>query len=69
MAQSNHHRLDSPAGELQRPARRHCGGGSHPHRDPSALARFDLAITRLPVSATDEPRFIRIRVCVRQARP
>lgn len=68
MAQSNHHRPDSPAGELQ-PARRHCGDASRAHRAPSASPRGSFGATRLPVPATDEPRIVGARVCVGRARP
>jgi len=68
MAQSNHRRPDSPAGDEERPACRTAGGASQSHRDLSAFAGHSLGATRLPVSATDEPRALETRVCVGQAR-
>lgn len=67
MAQSNHHRPHSTAGDGERTERRNCGGARHPLLDPSALARRSLCATRPPVSAAGEPLFIRVRVRVRRA--
>ncbi len=69
MAQSNHHRPDSPADKLQRPARRHYGGASHPRRDLTAFVGHSFGATRLPVTAKDERRSAGVRVCVGRARP
>jgi hypothetical protein len=66
MAQSNHHRLDSPADELQRPSRRHSGAEGHPRLDPSASPRPSFSAIRLPVSAEDEPSPVGVRLCVGQ---
>ncbi len=69
MAQSNDHRPDSPAGDEVRPACRTSGIARQPHRDLSAFAGHSFGATRLPVTATDEPRIVGARVCVGQTRP
>lgn len=65
MAQSNHHRPHGPAGSVERAEQRNCCSARHPRLDP----RRSPCATQPPVSAADDPSFVRVRARVRQVRP
>ncbi len=69
MAQSNHHRPASSAGDEERLACRTCRSARQPPPDLSTFAGHGVGATRLPVNATDESRIVGTRVCVMRARP